>query len=141
MYKTLGVVIIVLALVIGIVPQFTDCLAQGRSLKTTDGKSVPMKCHWTSMAEIGMAVPLALVGLTHFTSKRRETKRTAGLFGITLGALAVLFPTVLIGVCANPDMICNMVEKPVLILGGTLAAAASLVGMILPAYKYEEQPA
>ena len=137
MYKTLGVILIVLALVIGIVPQFTDCLSQGRTLKTVDGKMVPMKCHWTSIAEIGAAVPLALVGVFHLTSKRRETKRSVALFGLTLGALAVLFPTVLIGVCSNPDMMCNMVEKPVLILAGTLAMAASLVGMVLPSTRME----
>src|SRR5574342_68318 len=63
MKKSMGILIIVLALVIGIVPLFTDCLANGRSLTTADGRSVPMKCHWTAIAEIGMAVPLALVGI------------------------------------------------------------------------------
>jgi hypothetical protein len=122
-----GVLIIILALVIGIVPLFTDCLANGRTLTTADGRSVPMKCHWTALAEIGVAAPLAMVGLVNFSSKRKETFRTLGVFGVILGALAILFPTVLIGVCANPAMPCNMIMKPILISAGILAIGASLL--------------
>jgi len=127
MNKTMGILMIVLALVIAIVPIFTDCLANGRSLTTADGRSVPMKCHWTALAEIGLAVPLALVGVFNLTSKRKETFCTLNLIGLALGALVVLFPTVLIGVCANSSMPCNMIEKPALILSGILVMGASLV--------------
>ncbi|HSA99064.1 MAG TPA: DUF4418 family protein [Anaerolineales bacterium] len=129
MNKTMGVLIIVLALAIALVPIFTDCLANGRSLKTADGRSVPMKCHWTAIAEIGLAVPLALVGVFNLTSKRKETFSTLNLMGIALGALVILFPTVLIGVCANAAMPCNMIEKPTLILSGILVIGASLVNL------------
>jgi hypothetical protein len=127
MNKTMGVLMIVLALVIAIVPLFTDCLANGRSLTTADGRSVPMKCHWTALAEIGLAVPLLLIGVFDLTSKRKETLLTLNLIGAALGALVILFPTVLIGVCANPAMPCNLVEKPTLILSGILVMGASLV--------------
>jgi hypothetical protein len=118
---------IALALVIAIVPIFTDCLANGKTLTTADGRSVPMKCHWTAIAEIGLAIPLALVGILNFTSKRKETLRSLNLISLALGALVILFPTVLIGVCANPDMPCNMIEKPTLILSGIVVMAASLI--------------
>src|SRR5512134_3329918 len=118
MNKTMGILMIVLALAIAIVPLFTDCLANGRSLTTADGRSVPMKCHWTALAEIGMAVPLAMVGVFNLTSKRKETFRNLNLMGLALGALVVLFPTVLIGVCANASMPCNLIEEPTLILSG-----------------------
>jgi hypothetical protein len=127
MNKSMGILMIVLALVIAIVPILTDCLANGRSLTTTDGKSVPMKCHWTAIAEIGLAVPLALVGLFNLTSKRKETIRVLGGIGGFLGLLIVLFPTVMIGVCANPMMPCNMIELPTLLFSGTLVMAASMV--------------
>ncbi len=125
MKKITGALIIVLALAIGIVPLFTDCLSQGKALTTTSGAVVPMKCHWTSIAEIGVAIPLAVVGVLYMFSKRKETNGVLGVFGVTLGALAIAFPTVLIGVCSNPMMLCNMVEKPALILGGGLAILAS----------------
>jgi hypothetical protein len=127
MNKAMGILLIVLALVIAIVPVFTDCLANGRSLTTADGRSVPMKCHWTAIAEIGLAVPLALIGLFNLTSKRKETFSTLNVIGVALGALVVLFPTVLIGVCANAMMPCNMIEKPTLMLSGILVVGASLV--------------
>jgi hypothetical protein len=86
-----------------------------------------MKCHWTAIAEIGLAVPLALVGVFNLASKRKETFRTLNLIGSALGVLVILFPTVLIGVCANASMPCNMIEKPALILSGILVVGASLV--------------
>jgi hypothetical protein len=127
MNKTMGILLIALALVIAIVPIFTDCLANGKTLATADGRSVPMKCHWTAIAEIGLAVPLLLVGIFDITSKRRESFRTLNLIGLALGALVVAFPTVLIGVCANKMMPCNMIELPTLILSGILVMGASLI--------------
>ena len=127
MNKTMGILMIVLALVIAIVPILTDCLANGKTLTTADGRSVPMKCHWTAIAEIGLAVPLALVGILNFTSKRKESLRSLNLISLTLGALVILFPTVLIGVCASAMMECNMIEKPTLILSGIVVMGASLI--------------
>jgi hypothetical protein len=127
MWKIMGGIIIVLALVIGILPAFTDCLSQGRTLELANGKTVPMKCHWTGIAEIGVAVPLLLVGIFDITSKRKESFTILSILGVVLGVLAILFPTVLIGVCANPDMLCNMVMKPALVLSGALAIIASII--------------
>jgi len=129
MKKFMGGLIIALALVIGIVPIFTDCLANGRSLTTADGKVVPMKCHWTALAEIGLAVPLAMVGVSNILSKRKETANTTNLMGGALGALVLLFPTVIIGVCANSAMPCNLIEKPALLFSGILVVAISLFGL------------
>ena len=127
MNKILGGLIVVLALVVGIAPAFTDCQSQGRALKTDTGKTVPMKCHWTGIAEIGVAVPMLLVGVLSVTSKRKETIRTLAAFGVALGALAILFPTYLIGVCPNDTMVCNMIMKPILISAGVLAVGLSLI--------------
>jgi hypothetical protein len=127
MNKTMGILLIVLALVIAIVPITTDCLAHGKMMTTAEGMKVPMKCHWTALAEIGLAVPLLLIGIFNFTSKRRETFRNLNLIGLALGALVLAFPTVLIGVCANKMMPCNMIELPTLIMSGILVMGASLI--------------
>jgi hypothetical protein len=130
MKKIMGITIIALALVIGIVPLFTDCLSQGKALTTTTGAVVPMKCHWTSIAEIGMAIPLGMIGISNLFNKRKETFTNTSIFGSVLGALVILFPTVLIGVCSNPMMLCNMVERPALILAGGLVIGANLVTFV-----------
>jgi hypothetical protein len=128
--KAIGSILIVLALVIGIVPQFTDCAAQGRSIALPNGNSIPMKCHWTRQAEAGLALPLGLVGILTVGNKRREARRVLMGLALALGLVAILLPTYLIGVCASSEMICNMVMKPTLILAGTLTMATGLVGLV-----------
>jgi hypothetical protein len=128
--KAIGTILILLAMVIGIVPQFTDCAAQGRAIELPNGNTIPMKCHWTRQAELGVAMPLVLVGILTLASKRRETLRILLGLGMTLGLVAILLPTSLIGVCASSEMICNMVMKPTLILAGALTMGAGLAGLV-----------
>ncbi len=129
--KVAGVVIVILALVIGIVPQFTDCHSQGRMLTLANGNTVDMKCHWVAMAALALAVPLGLLGGLMAFGRRKETLRMLSALGIVTGAGTILLPTVLIGVCASNMMLCNMIMKPTLILSGALAAAISLVVWVL----------
>jgi len=140
MNKIAGVLIIILALVIGILPQFTDCQSQGKELTLTTGKTVPMKCHWTAIAEIGMAVPLIAQGIMLFLSKRKETRLALSVTNIILGIFVVLFPTWLIGVCANNMMLCNNLMKPTLILCGALVIVIGLITFIM-AYRKAESVA
>jgi hypothetical protein len=128
--KVAAVSIIVLALVIGIVPQVTDCHSQGRTLALANGNTTEMKCYWSAMAEIALAVPLLAVGATLATSRRREARRDLGMVGTVLGALVILVPTALIGVCANNAMLCKSIMQPTLVLSGTLVAAASLATLV-----------
>ena len=118
--------LIVLALVVGVVPAFTDCQSQGRALALANGNTVPMKCHWSGLAELSLAVPLGLVGVSTAFSKRKESRRMLAILGMLLGALVIAVPTVLIGVCANADMLCNSVMRPTLVLAGGLVMAISL---------------
>ena len=59
MNRVLGIVLVIFALGIAIVPHFTDCFSQGSVLKLANGNTQPMKCHWTAQAEIAVGVPLA----------------------------------------------------------------------------------
>jgi len=123
--KVVASIIIILALLIAIVPQFTDCESQGKMLTLESGKQVSMKCHWTARAEIAVGVPLLAVGLLMLLSKRKESIRSLGIVGAVLGLMAILLPGILIGVCSNDDMICNSLMDPALILMGALAIVAS----------------
>ncbi len=138
--KTLGVLIMVLAVLIGVVPQFFNCLHDGKMVTLATGAKIPMKCFWTAMAAIATAVPLFGVGLLQLFSRQKETRRSLGMLGGLLGAVAVALPTVLIGVCNHPDASCNLVMQPAMIFLGVLVIALSLIGTLMPGPR-TEQPA
>lgn len=131
MNKILGIVLIVMALTLAIAPAFTDCHSQGRMLTTKDGKQVDMKCHWTGIAEIGAAVPMALGGVLSLRKQRKDSLRALSLLGAGSGLMGILFPTTLIGVCAMNTMLCNMLMRPILIGAGTLAIVASVIMFVM----------
>ncbi len=132
MTKVLGIALIVFALAIAVVPAFTDCQSQGRSITLANGNTIPMKCHWTGIAEIGVALPLLAVGAMMTANRRKDDLRNLGILGIVLGGLAIAFPAGLIGVCQTPTMICGTAMKPSLIVLGSLAVVASVVAIVLP---------
>lgn len=129
--KVAAVIIILLAVVVGVVPQFTDCQSHGRSIELPGGRSLPMKCHWTARAEIALAVPLLLCGVSLLVSRRKEIWRPQAVLTTALGLFVVLLPTVLIGVCAKPDMVCCALMKPTLTLAGILVAALGALCFLL----------
>lgn len=128
--KVIGGLLIALALLAAVVPMFSDCESQGRSLALANGREIPMKCHWTGLAELAMAAPLLVVGALMTTSKRTESLRNMNVIAVAAGIAVILLVTTLIGVCANPDMRCNAVMKPALILAGSLVAALGVVGVL-----------
>jgi protein-S-isoprenylcysteine O-methyltransferase Ste14 len=135
--KAIGIIFVVLALAIGVVPQFTNCSAQGRSLDLANGRTIPMKCYWTAQAELAVAVPLLLVGGFVALSRRKEAQRALSSVGALLGVFAILLPTSLIGVCASDEMLCNILMKPTLVFSGVVAVMAGLLGLVLAG---REQP-
>jgi hypothetical protein len=137
--KVVGGLLIALALLVAIVPMFTDCQSQGRSLTLANGREIPMKCHWTGLAELALAAPLLVVGALMTTSRRTESLRNMNVITAVVGILVILLPATLIGVCANPDMRCNAVMKPSLILAGALVLALGLVG-VLRALRRKDEP-
>ena len=127
--KVLGISMIVLALVVGIVPLFTDCQSQGRALTLENGKTIPMKCHWTGRAELVAAFPLVGMGLVTALSRKKETGRAMGVMGLILGVFVILVPANLIGVCSTPSMLCLSVMRPTLLAAGALVIVLS--GIVL----------
>jgi hypothetical protein len=136
--KVLAVSLAILAILISVVPQFTDCQSQGRALSLANGQQVPMKCHWTAGAEVGVGITTFALGAALFFSRRRETRIVLGILGMFLGVFAILLPTALIGVCMSPEMLCNSLMKPALILTGTLVISISLAVLIISAMQAEQ---
>ena len=128
--KVAGAILAVLALVLGVVPLFSDCQSQGNAITLANGATIPMRCHWTGRAELAVAGPLFFAGGVMMAGRRRHVLRAMSALGLVLGAFAILLPTVLIGVCGNPEMICNLVMKPTLVFAGLLVVGTSLVGLV-----------
>jgi hypothetical protein len=128
--KAIGAILLVLAFAIAVLPQYTDCLSQGAVITLPSGMTMPMKCHWTRQAELATAGPLAAVGILMGFSKRKRTIRALGVVGIVVGLFVILLPGTLIGVCASKEMICNMIMRPSLILGGILAIVTSVIALL-----------
>ena len=129
--KPAAIAIIVLALLVGVLPQFTDCQSQGKAIQLPNGNTLPMKCHWTARAELALAVPWLLSGVCLLRSRQPESRRLHALTSMTLALGVILLPTVLVGVCAKPDMLCLAVMKPMLILVGVLGLVLGALCMIL----------
>ena len=83
--KVVGIVLVVMALVIGIVPQFTRLPVAGQVDRAAQRQVIPMKCHWTGRAELGLAVPLLAVGAMMVGSRRKEGRRRSRSWASCLG--------------------------------------------------------
>ena len=134
MNRFLGIALVVLALGLGIVPHYTDCLSQGATVALANGKTQPMKCHWTAQGEIAVAIPLAALGVVVAVGRRKDLLRGSGVMGVALGVMALALPLNLVGTCAMPTHICNIAMKPSILAMGSLAIAGSL-GIILVAQR------
>ncbi len=130
MSKFLGITLIIFALAIGIIPALTDCQSQGKAITLANGKTVPMKCHWTGVAEMTTGIPLMAVGAMMIASRRRRYLQSLGVLGTILGIIAILLPNTLIGVCST-TMLCNTIMQPSLTILGSLAIVTSLGGLVL----------
>lgn len=131
MNKFPGITLMVLALAIAVVPAFTDCQSQGSALTLASGKMVPMKCHWTGIAEIAVGIPLLAVGAMMIAARRKESLLFLGATGGILGIFAVLLPNTLIGVCQTPTMICHTTMLPALTVLGSMVIAGNIGTMAL----------
>ncbi len=135
--KTLGIILMLLALVVAIGAPLYTCEHAGKSITLANGNKIPMKCFWTAMAAIAVAVPVFGLGALQAFG-RRENGRPLGLVGALSGVSLILLPTALIGVCGHPDAVCNLVLRPALLLIGGVIIASNLIGICLPARPQEQ---
>jgi len=78
----------------------------------------PMPCGWTARADSGVGALIVIAGGLLIARNTPETRQAVGVFSIALGALVILFPTVLIGMCKIASHPCRTMTLPVLELLG-----------------------
>jgi hypothetical protein len=131
MFKVLGVILIVLAIASAVIPMFSDCESQGLEITLANGTTIPMKCHWSGIAELATAIPLAAIGVMMVIAHRKESLTYLSIFGIVVAGVMVAIPNWMIGVCATPTHTCVTVMRPLLTVFSSLAVAASIVGLLM----------
>jgi hypothetical protein len=111
----LGIIIILTPWII-----FPVCEMEGSYVVTAAGMKLPMTCGWTARAETGIGALIVVAGGLLIARSTRETRQAVGVFSIAMGALVILFPTVLIGMCKVATHPCRMTTLPALEILGVI---------------------
>jgi hypothetical protein len=94
---------------------------------------MPMRCYATANAEIAVGTAIFLCGALYFFAASAKVRLVASLSAIVAAAFALLFPTVLTGLCGDAHMACHMLTLPALVASSALIALFALVGVTLSA--------
>ena len=88
-------------------------------LDLTNGGSVPMKCHWTFVADTFVGILGAIVGLLGLTCKETSGRRASAIALMACAVVAIVLTTsVGIGLCGMEDMRCHVTAHIVWALAG-----------------------
>ena len=88
----------------------------------------PMHCHYSYLAEAGLAVIIAWAGLMMIAARGVEAARMLAGVTAVCGVLAILYPTEITGVCASPKMPCHFGLLPVWnLLGAAVICLSAIV--------------
>lgn len=152
--KLLAAVLVIAGLVLAIVPQFTNCEANGGTMPGTTmsagagmsaaAKAAPaspvakMKCLWTARGGIVVGVALVALGALLFLSRRKETRRVVGIMSALMGLFAILLPLSLIGTCATDTAVCNTTMSPIMLSAGGIALAVGLITLVFNELQRDE---
>ena len=98
-------------------------------VETAAGKQVPMRCHYTEVVASLLAVLLLVCAVVCFVTKQ---KVACGVMAVAIAAcgFVILSSTMGTGICANPDMACN-VTAPFIKLCSTLALFTGAISVFL----------
>ena len=86
-----------------------------------------MRCYYTAQWELVVGLLAAAFGVSLLFITNKKLKTVISVGQVILGALIVLIPTTIIGVCGSPMMHCVTVTKPALLVIGVLEIVTSAV--------------
>lgn len=124
-----GIFFVLAGILLALIP--TDIFPVCDKLVTTAaGTTIPMKCFWTGRAELGAGGFFVFAGLALLVIRQRTVHSGIYLLSIAGAALALLFPTYLIGLCKTESMACRMGTEPGLLVWGGIVLLVSIVCFI-----------
>ncbi len=100
-----------IVLIIGLKTFATPCEGM---IETVKGMEVPMKCHWTDVALLYLAVATIVVGIANII---KNSKSTLELIGMGVLAIAITMNNVGIGVCKMEGMACHTMKTFAIVIG------------------------
>ena len=96
-------------------------------LELASGSSMPMKCHWTFVADTFIGIIGIVIALAAIICKEQSGRRAAAIGYIVTAAVAACMPASFgIGLCANAEMHCHSTATIV----WALCAVAVVVGIV-----------
>lgn len=131
--KIAGGILILLGALLMLIPTLLFPGCEGLIERADGGASMPMRCHWTGLAEVGIGILILCAGLLSLAAKTGG----AGVFAMATacGVVGVLLPIKLIGVCAMPTMACRSAMAPAIYVSCALVIVTGLVGALLAGQK------
>jgi hypothetical protein len=120
MVNGIGALLVLLGILIILTPWiiFPVCEVHDSYAILQSGAKIPMTCGWSARAELGIGALVAIAGALLILRSTPETRQTVGIFALALGALTILTPTFLIGMCKMAEHPCRVLTLPALeILG------------------------
>lgn len=100
-----------IVLIIGLKTFATPCEGM---IETAKGMEVPMKCHWTDVALLYLAVATIVVGIANII---KNSKSTLELIGMGVLTIAITMNNVGIGVCKMEGMACHTMKTFAIVIG------------------------
>ena len=98
-------------------------------VETAAGKQVPMRCHYTEVAATLLAFLLLVCAIACFVTKQ---KVACGIMAVAIAicGFVILSSTIGTGICANPDMACN-ITAPFIKVCSTVALVTGGISVFL----------
>lgn len=89
-----------------------------------------MKCFWTARAELGIGALIIVIGTLMLLSRTIFVRLGLSMALACISLLSIAIPTILIGVCSNEMMRCNMGAKPALVLLSGILFVVSILNSL-----------
>lgn len=89
----------------------------------------PMRCYWSTKAEIGIAIILIITVILYFFTKTVRERLLLTIVAITNGIVALLIPSVLIGGCGMKTMACQATTFPAIYVISALLIIFSVINI------------